>query len=185
MAVRSWSVVFAMKQEDESLAQFRGFHIIDSWRKRHYSQRHIVVWPDTRNQNPETSELIKLREGAYLLDSVFRERHWTLGIDDLNDACAIGLKRKLAAMLRLCRSQKTSLVVNYQRPFSIIQEALSQVSWTLASYHKDKRDVVRLAEANGLAPDEALALNRELTRFDCLLFRSMEEPIIIRRRGSV
>ena len=184
MALRTWSAVYAMKQEDDSIKQFKGFTILDSFRDRLYSQRHVIVWPDTRDMIPELAEYQNLKEGRILLDTVFRERHWNLAIDDLNDACAIGLKGKLASMLRLCRAQKTSIVANYQRPFGIIQEILSQSNWSIASYHKDKRDIVRLAEANGLAPDQALAVNRQLERFDFLVFRPMEEPIIVKRRGT-
>ena len=179
--LREWVVVYCMKQEDDTIEQYKDFRILDSWKDRNWKDQHCIVWPYARTLD-EAKE-IKYREAKILLDSVFIERNWTLGIDDLNDLCYIGLKGDIGMMLRLCGSQKTSIVVNYQRPFGIIQEALSQTYFTIAGYMKDRRDIDRVAESCGLNPKVLAQMNSRLGRFDAIVTRRMDEPLIVRRKG--
>lgn len=180
LKLRQWVAMFTLKQKDRTIGErFPDFHIVDSWKDKKHFHNHVLVWPYERELDKAIAK--KYKEAIYMMDAIFLETAWTYAIDDLNDFIEMGLKRKTAEMLRLSRSNDTSMVYNYQRPFNIVQEALSQATWTLAAYHKDKRDVTRLAEANGLSPDEMKKINSSLKRYDFVVLRSMQEPLIVRR----
>ena len=175
---RQYAAVLASKQEDKTLELYHGFEILERWSKRNWHQKHVIVWPYARRG--EDVDAVFKRASYDMMESIYWEKHWTLQIDDAKMMRHLGLMEKVRSLFAHCRSQGSSLVYNDVRPFHTIQEALDQTSYNLMFFQKDRRDVWRLAEANGENPHVLEALNSQLRRYEFLFLPAQGEPVIVR-----
>jgi hypothetical protein len=176
--LRKYYALLISKQQDQTFDKYTDFSILKSWKDRHYRDFHVMVWPYGKDMRD--TELAYQRESAYMMGKVYDEKGWTMQIDDARMMRHLHLTEQVKMMFAHCASQGTSLVYNDQRPFSTIQEALDQTTYNLMFHQKDRRDVWRMAEANGENPFALETLNNQLQRYEFLFIPVYDEVIIVR-----
>lgn len=176
--LRRYSAVLASKQEDKTLALYEDFKIIDDWKKRHWYETHVIVWPYAKQG--QDVDVVFRRASLSMMEDIFWEKNWTFQIDDAKMMRHLGLMGKVKMLFAHMRSQHSSILYNDQRPFETIQEALDQTSYKIMFYMEDKRDVYRMAEASGKDPRRLLAANNQLRRYEFLFLPKWGNPILVR-----
>jgi len=178
LAERRYVAALLTKAEDDTFKRFADYSILKSWKERHWNDWHVLVWPYGKSME-ETDQRYRA-EAAYLMDQIWYERRWTTLLDDAKKLYALGLVRKIKLMFAHCASEKSTIVFNDQRPFETVQEALSQTTHHLMFHQKDKRDVWRLAQANGENPLVLDAINNQLREYEFVHLPVHGEPAIVR-----
>lgn len=182
LQLRKYAVLFTLKVEDKTTKRYEGFKRITEWAKRHSKDMKILYWPRVKNLRA----MKEVQDEAYsMLNDIFLSGGWTICFDDLRVVCdQLGLKREVASMYVFVRSHGTSLIGLYQRPAFVCKEALSQCWYWMVFYVSSDDDLVDIAKAAGVDPNQARAMNKELRQFDFMLFSRTEPPAIVRRERA-
>jgi hypothetical protein len=178
--MRRYVVVISTKSKDESLEQYgKDFYRIKRWPPDWHQER-VLFWKKPK----ELGEFGDQRKAVFdVLDSVYRHGNRTVGIDDVVYLVRqLHLKEELAMLYTQARSQGVSLVGNLQRPYWVPLEVCNQASHLLVFGLKDKDDVDRVAEAQGIGKETVRTAIRDLRQYDFAWIRTSREPIIIRHK---
>jgi len=176
--LRQYICVLASKQEDKTLDLYKGFKVLDDWKKRQWYQTRVIVWPYAR-YGQDVDQVFR-RVSHETMDDIYWEKHWTLQLDDAKMLRHLGLMGDVKKLFAHMRSQGSSLVFNDVRPFETIQEALDQTTYKLSFYMEDRRDVWRMAESAGRDPRRLQAYNNQLRRYEFVFLPKWGDPILVR-----
>lgn len=176
--MRCYVVVIATKSEDDSLKGYgKDFHRIKKWPPAFYQEK-VLFW----KKPGVLGDFSDQREAIYaVLSNVYKHGNRTIGLDDVVYLVRqLHLKEELAMMYTQARSQNISLVGNIQRPFWVPLEVCNQATHVLMFGLRDKDDVDRVAESQGITKDDVRSATKELHKYDFAWIRTGVEPVIVR-----
>jgi len=176
--LREYVVVVATKSSDRSLDDYdSSFHRVKKWDPQWFQKR-ILFWkrPD------KLGDFTEQREAVFdVMDDVYTHGHRTMGWDDVVYMVRqLRLGGEIQMMCTQSRSQDISLVANLQRPAWVPLEVCNQATHLLMFGVKDKDDVDRIAEAQGIQKDEVRSAVGALNKYDFAWIRTGVEPVIVR-----
>lgn len=151
---RRYVVVLKTKKDQEDRDYWRGFHLTrkaSTLKSRTYDR--ILLMPEYRAQ---------AREGAELLEQVWRQGSWCVVIDENWYAERLGLEPWITRLLTQGRSERITVVVGMQRPVDVSRFGISQAQHVFA-FKGDGRDAETIAKA---VDDRMLPIVRGLRGHD-------------------
>lgn len=176
--MRRFVVVIATKSSDETLTDYgKDFYRIKKWPPS-WHQEKVLFW-----KKPDVlGEFSDQREAIYkVLSAVYKSGNRTIGLDDVVYMVRqLKLQGELAMLYTQARSQNISLVGNIQRPFWVPLEVTNQATHVLLFGVRDKDDVDRVAEAQGIRKDEIRGAVSALNKYDFAWVRTGVSPVIVR-----
>lgn len=184
MALRGWSLVLAIKREDDTLATFpqMGYRIVNKWPPR-YEDHRVVVWAKPKNLHDMADARALV---ARVLNDVYENGGWAVLLDDTARIVnALGFKKEVATMLNEARSSHASIVSVMTQPSSVTQaipsEVWRQVRFILAFFYRVGRDLDAIADITGYDKKTVQSWMQMLRPFDFLCFDDLTDSVIIVR----
>lgn len=176
--LRKFVVVIATKASDDSLDDYsKDFYRTKKWPVDWYKEK-VIFWerPD------KLGDFSEQREAIYrVLSDIYKKGNRTVGLDDVAYLSGtLRLDDELRMLYTQSRSQNISLVGNIQRPYRVPLEVTNQASHVLLFGVRDRRDVERLVEAQGLSKVDVVSAVEKLHKYDFAWIRTGSEPIIVR-----
>lgn len=163
--LRRYVVVLAVKREDATLKQYKGFHITRRWPDLYGNER-VIFWPKMET----LADLDKQRGAiATMLDNVYLAGGWCVDLDDMSYLCEhLGLRTPLVTLLNQGRSSGISAVPICTRPRRVPLEAFNQCTRVMIFRLHDDEEVRRAAQIAGIGYDALLGWLRGLEKYEFL-----------------
>lgn len=133
--MRDWVIVLRSKPDDIRFPDFTKAKTAKAMENL-YTQR-ILLDPKYEHQ---------AREGAIMLENVWRQGGWTVVIDELWYVSRLGLGHMVERLLTQGRSKNISVIIGMQRPVEVTRFAISQATH-LFSFRLEGRDIKTVKDA--------------------------------------
>lgn len=146
LPLRKFVTVFATKPEDDSMEWLirQGYYPMRRWQSldpKEYPKR--VLWPDATRLD---SRKIQYDTFKYALEKIFRERRWTVAVDELWYICnMLKLNTEIKLYLLQARSLGISLVSATQRPAWVPVEVYDQSTHMFFWRDNDEPNLKRIS----------------------------------------
>lgn len=115
------------------------------------------------------------REGARMLNLVWRQGGWCVAVDEHWYAEKIGLKFGIERLLTQGRSQDITMLMGMQRPVQVSRFALSQATHAFV-FRIENRDAKIVAES---LSDSILPYLERLKKYECVYFNRATRQVAI------
>lgn len=188
--------VFGTKTEDRTLSRWQkgdGLTRVPEWPPRWPGRwwdrprddawsRRVMLWPEI-----ETTEDVRALADTFrhALDSMFVQRRWCVGIDELwYQSAEMGLDHELKSWWSQGRSAGLTLVGATQRPVDIPLLAYNSATHLFLFGDNDERNLARISGLGGLPPREIRATVEALPFHD-VLYVNTRERVYLRTRAPV
>lgn len=184
LVLRGWSVVLAVKREDDTLSSFpkAGFRKISSWPPR-FQDRHVLLWARPKDLYDTAGPRATI---AKVLRDVYANGGWAVLMDDLAYiANQLGFRKEISVLLNQARSGHSSIVTAFTQPSSVTaaipSEVWRQVRFHLVFYYRVGRDLESIADITGYNKSQLQAWMKLLGPFDFLAFDDLTDSVVIVR----
>lgn len=147
LPLRRYSVLFCTKPEDSTVTNFAeeaNYRILKKWQAIPSSEApRRVIWPESRSLD---STDVQKKVISDALNRIFRERGWTVAVDELwYMVNMLGLGKLIKLYLFQARSLRISLLVATQRPAHVPLEIYDQSTHLFFWRDNDERNLARLS----------------------------------------
>jgi energy-coupling factor transporter ATP-binding protein EcfA2 len=153
LPLHPYVVVFVTKPVDQTMSglEAQGYHKMERWQSisvDHYPKR--LLWPDASRINSQANQARVFNDA---LERIYRERGWTVAIDELwyfmgvlsKQVRGIDFGQSIRVYLQQARSLGISLLVGSQRPSRIPVEVYDQSTHLFFWRDNDRTNLDRIS----------------------------------------
>lgn len=169
---RRFVFAFLTKRDDDLFPLFRkrGYHMVKDTEEipaiENAPKVALHVKPEGLGRGAVTAQAATLRQA---LHKIWEQGGWTIYLDEIVTMTdLLKMDVELRAFWKEARSSKISIVAATQRPSRIPLEAYSQARFILLWRTNERRELLRLADMNGVDPEPVRQCVAQLDRFEIL-----------------
>jgi hypothetical protein len=170
--LRQYITYYVAKAQDKTLngltsrkhGELRFNRIADYHDRQDWNYR-VLLWPKADGLEDEHNQAVKF---YYALSRQFRERGWTIAIDEIAHFVDIGLTKALAAYWRRGASLKLSLMAATQRPAGVPLLMYAMPHHLFFFRYRDETDLKRIGGIGYLDRKEIKSVVSNLERYQFL-----------------